>query len=64
MHCCFTAGVKRKLLKPDNGCHARNMALAEYYNVKKKLLESKFENIKLENQKLKLEIKKLKGEDV
>ncbi|CAH2088491.1 unnamed protein product [Euphydryas editha] len=31
MHSGFTGGVKRKLLQPDNGYQARNMALAEYY---------------------------------
>ncbi|CAH2096148.1 unnamed protein product [Euphydryas editha] len=65
-----SGGIKRKILKPDNGCQARNMALAEYYNVKKKMLENKNENIKLknenlilQNEKLRLEIRKLKEEN-
>ncbi|CAH3960763.1 uncharacterized protein LOC123714489 [Pieris brassicae] len=56
-------GVKRRLTNADNGVWARNVAIAEYYNTKKKFLDCKLEQIMLENDKLKLEIKKLQEED-
>ncbi|XP_022116410.1 uncharacterized protein LOC110994198 [Pieris rapae] len=56
--------VSGSLTKDDNGVRVRNVAIAEYFNTKKKFIESKLENIMLQNVKLKLEIKKLKGKDV
>ncbi|CAG5051337.1 unnamed protein product [Parnassius apollo] len=49
---------KRKL-QGDGSKSARDRAIAEYYTFKKLCLESKLENIKLENKKLKLENEKL-----
>lgn len=59
---CFT-GAKRKLIGPDDGRQKRNIALAEYYNVKKMILESKLDSYKLENEKIKLENEKIKLEN-
>ncbi|XP_026314318.1 uncharacterized protein LOC113226028 [Hyposmocoma kahamanoa] len=47
-----SSGGKRKLLKPDDGCLARNMAMAKYFDSKSKVLETQNENIKLVNQKI------------
>ncbi|XP_021204376.2 uncharacterized protein LOC119628389 [Bombyx mori] len=60
LHTPKASGFKRKS-KFDEHRASRNQAIANYYNAKSKLLEAKFENIVLENKKLKLEIEKLKN---
>lgn len=47
-------------LKEDEGRTARNLAIADYYVAKKKYLDKKYNQILLENEKLKLEIATLR----
>ena len=55
-YCTFS--VKKK--KNDGHRAARNLAIAEYLAAKKQLLINKNHNLKLKNEKLMLEIKKMK----
>ncbi|CAG4954605.1 unnamed protein product [Colias eurytheme] len=52
---------KKKLKSTDGSSSARNLAIAEYYTAKKQCLDAKKEFILLQNEKLKLEIEKLRG---
>ncbi|XP_059062478.1 uncharacterized protein LOC131855252 [Achroia grisella] len=52
----------KRQIQGDSNRSARNTAIAEYFTVKKKLIEEKLTNSTIANEKLKLEYEKLKLE--
>lgn len=56
MYFCFT-GAKRKLLMPDNGRLARNMAMTKYFESKNNILESQNALLKQQNLKILLDMR-------
>ncbi|KAG6464018.1 hypothetical protein O3G_MSEX014228 [Manduca sexta] len=59
----FSAGFKCKMKSADDGRYARNIALAEYYKAKKKILDCQLETMKIDSGKINLDNEKLKLEN-